>query len=237
MNVKFATGAAGESEQLPNGSQTEPPARTPTRVALAKAIARLDTASAALAAANEPIERLLAVESHARVLETKLSELADQHEIARGAWLIGGCEGLRPAPTPEQLAVEVEYGQIAGDIAAARKVRPELDAAAQRCAEAVRAAAQDRDDAMYAVAAEAARDFVNGRYRTAIAEFMACEDMLRGFDAELIGRRSALAVSASGAIRALLNDVRNALTARPAPEPGRRLFAALSRDADAVLAA
>ena len=61
---------------MPNGSQAEPPARSPARDALGKAIARLDAASAALAAAQEPIGRFVAVESAAQVLEARLKALA-----------------------------------------------------------------------------------------------------------------------------------------------------------------
>jgi hypothetical protein len=234
MAAKLATSAA-EGAQLPNGSHAEPPARSPARAALAKATARLDAANAALAAASEPVNRLFAVESRAVEIETRCKALAKAHSDALAAWIVDGAEGERPSPSPEQLAAEIELAQVAADVIAARKAMPVAQAAAQRCAEEVRAAAHDRDAALFTAAVEAAHCFFAGRYRTVLAEMLAHEDRLRGLELVLRGHQHPVAISAGGAVSDLLRNIGHALQVKPDPEPARRLLAALTRDPDATL--
>jgi hypothetical protein len=74
---------------------------SPARSQLRSAIAEVTSASAALAKAQAPIQRLNALLSSNEALERQIADLQGEAEEALATYLASGSEGPRPQPSPE----------------------------------------------------------------------------------------------------------------------------------------
>ncbi|SRR6266851_1005594 len=215
------------------------PARSPARASLASTIARLKAATAAYAPVAEGNNRLAAVESRGRELQEKLKLLTAKENERLGAWYLAGCEGPRPEPTQERLAVEIELGQIAADVMAVQKIRPAHDIEANRLAAVVRAAQTERDAALYATVIEIAGAWLAGPYREALIAMFRVEAVMQGLVEELteraVGQMPAPSLVVVAEIREAFKAIWAATSVDPNRAPGRRLLAALVDDPNATL--
>lgn len=218
---------------------TNPPAaeRSAARTSLARISEQLAAASAALREANRPVERLSAVCIREDGLRQRLASLAESYGKAVARWIATGCEGDRPQPDPEQLAVEVELGQVAADAEAARQALPQFQAVAQQAAEAIPPLGREREAIMHAVTIEAVAAYCAGPYQAAVLAFLEAERPVRGLADELRTRGVApLGLNTAVEIERVIRETRAAVTLAGDLGPGRRFLLALPNNPDAVLA-
>jgi hypothetical protein len=185
-----------------------------------------------------PAQRLGQVSVDLAELDRDIAELKAQHEAVLGIWLSEGQPGERPMPSMKIALLEARRPPLARDVEAAARVRPAAEDAYQRAAERVREAQQARDDAVAAVAVEAARDLAAGPWLEALRCALKFESMLRGLASELTAAANRGHQSAGNAAMHISNiivDTRRAAAVPHDVDTGRRLIAALQTNARAVL--
>jgi hypothetical protein len=85
---------------------------SPARAELSRAIADLRAASAALAEASQPVERLDRAAAAAEAVRD-LALMVEAREAAVGAWLLAGGEGDRPVASDDELAARARAELLA----------------------------------------------------------------------------------------------------------------------------
>jgi hypothetical protein len=221
------------------GRAGEDMAGSPARARLGVAIAELAAAEAALGAAQEPATRLAAIVTAAAGSEAELAKLRAEEERRVGLWLAAGGRDVRPVPDPAIGAAEAHHAALAADAAAARAALPAAEAAYRHCAETVVNAQRRRDEALCAVAAEAADGFAR-EYRAALLTALRHEAVLHGLRAELLRRGNGSntasgALEAAGRVAAVIAETKKSASVRHDLTTGGRLLAALMSDPDARL--
>ena len=209
-----------------------PPALTPAREALARAISDL-------AGARERFEviagAVAAIRSEAEALGAQIAAHRAAYEAHLAAWMRSGADGPRPAPADELLEAEQRLATIAAPAAAAAaRIAADDDygAALRRLQDASR----QRDSAVWPAAVEAAEPLLSELAAAAQAT-MAIEMRLDSLVLALreAGRRDP--GCGSGAMRAAWTIEQEIRTARHAaivardPLPGRALIEGLRVDA------
>ena len=116
----------------------------PARVHLAGAIAALDRARGAVELAAEPVRRLTDVIAEHDRLAAQLHELIDRDQTATGAWLAGGRVGADPVDAADTRALGERIAAMQPELAAAKRILPEKEAAHRAAIERLRDAAAAR---------------------------------------------------------------------------------------------
>jgi hypothetical protein len=203
------------------------------RAAFAHATAQLRDELEAFEAVTAPVVRLGKLGTDLAALDREIADLRRDHETALGVWLAGGQLSERPMPSLRIALLERTRAPLAGDVAAAERIRPAAERLHQEGAQKVRDAQARRDEALAIVAVEAAAEFARTVYAEKITAVLACESVLRGLGAELAPRNRA----AAQAIGELVVQTRRAISVAQNNEPGHRLLEALNTNARVTLEA
>jgi hypothetical protein len=161
------------------------PPLSPARGELARAIALVGEAQRECATAAEPAHRLHEVVAKLERAENELTELRAEDERLLGEWLAAGAADPRPQPSPATLEAERKLAVLVRDGAAARTARPQAETAHRTAVERLTALGEQRQDAGYRAAVEAAEDFLRGPFTTALVAFLRCENRVRSVESAL----------------------------------------------------
>ena len=210
---------------------------SPAREALTRINAEIAELRLSIAAANEPVVKLIAVAVRLADAEQKLAASRGEDDERRASWLAADRDGPRPEPSDQTLRYEIELVEARRDHVAAERALPVRQEEAQRLNERLGALALQQRAVVYNVVLEAVRDFCETELRPVIAEFLRRENALRGV-ADILwqeGRRNgsaslSVAAQVSAAIEACRPDKTN-----PNQKPGERLLRELMSDAGARL--
>jgi hypothetical protein len=158
---------------------------SPGRQALADAIAAVQAAQAALAEAERPCEVLHAPIAGPDRAEAELAAFQAERQRQIGAWLAGGQQGERPAPSKDETRAEHVARRARADAEAAELALPPLLARRQAALGALNAQSAQQQAASCEAAVDAAREWVDAKLRPAIETTSRAEVPLRSLQRAL----------------------------------------------------
>jgi hypothetical protein len=223
-----------------DGDGAAAPPSTPARNQLRSAIAFVAAASAGLAKAQQPVERLSRLRADCAARVRRRDEWRADYEAACVAALIAG--EARPVLPPELIELERDIEIEAADDAAAQKAITILELELQSAGDRVRSASRQRDQAVHAAALEICREYVLDRYSPALEAALEIECVLRSVVIALRAKGDAVsgspdtsALSAASQLEEALAAAKREAGVRLDHAPGRRLLERLMVDPGAEL--
>jgi hypothetical protein len=216
------------------------PELSAARASLANASRALRDEMEHLEVVAAPAHRLGALSVELSTMDGEIAQLRNVYGQTLGTWIASGQHGERPQPPMRLGLLEARRPALARDVDAAEQMRPSAEAAHQRAAARVREAKQARDDAIAAVAIEAAADLAGSVWLEALNTTLKFESQLRGLAGLLTvagNQGQQTAGNAAAHINNVIVETRRAASVPHDVASGRRLLDALTTNARASLEA